>query len=191
MHNKEPVLPFNAKAHTRTIVIVVLSLTLLVLITVPLLTAYGEPTRRIWCCTEDGEEKEEFDLDLPVFFKGTGFNFGETYPIYIVNDVNWDAYEDQPFPARVTNDRTEVTANGLGAIEMVKIWNSANYGYYDIVVDFDRNGRFHRDIDVLDDDHVCGGGIFVVPEFEFGALLGLTACFAAFVLLKIRTKKLN
>ena len=75
------------------------------------------------------------------------------------------------------------------------VWSRASPGFYDIVVDANGNGYFDSG-EAKDTADITPGGtgvFFVVPEYLFGSLVALTACFAAFVAYKRRdsTSKLK
>jgi hypothetical protein len=68
------------------------------------------------------------------------------------------------------------------------MWNTALPSKYEICIDVNNNGMYNPEKDAVWDNQVeVTAGFFVVPEYSLGALLSLTACFAAF-LIKKRTK---
>jgi hypothetical protein len=67
------------------------------------------------------------------------------------------------------------------------VWNNAQPGKYDIIVDVNNNGKYDAATDALDDnDILVTAGFFVVPEYPFGGLLALAACFVGFAAFKKR-----
>jgi hypothetical protein len=81
-----------------------------------------------------------------------------------------------------------------GAFDHVVLWVNPEPGLYDIIADTNSNGHYDVSINALDSkdslDVTPGGtsGFFVVPEYAFGGLASLAACFIGFVIFKKRSQ---
>jgi len=154
----------------------------------PILEVNYTPSSTIESCDSFGTTKDTFDLDNNVYVKGsipnqlyldTQSRNARTYPIYVVEDSTWS--DDMPIPPRVPGTEISVTPDPSGNIDPTLVWNSPlTPGKYDIVVDVNNNGFYDVGIDALDDSDIeVSAGFFVIPEFWFGTILGLAACFSA------------
>lgn len=154
----------------------------------PILEIEYTPPSTIESCDSFGTTKDTFDLGNNVYVKGSisnqlslniqSMNTG-AYPIYVVEDSSWS--DDMPIPPRVPGTEISVTPDISGNIDPTLVWNSPlTPGKYDIVVDVNNNGFYDVGIDALDDSDIeVTAGFFVIPEFWFGTILGLAACFSA------------
>jgi hypothetical protein len=158
---------------------------------VPILLAMP-PTSAHDGVSVDVETCEQFDFTSPlkthymqgeqVIVRGKTENKSTTLDIYLVADIDW--VNGQTIPARVPGTLTTVTTDSNGLIQPIVIWASAQPGKYDIFVDTNNNGVYNPVKDALWDNQVTTEGFFVAPEYGFGALLALSACFAALVVIK-------
>ena len=128
-------------------------------------------------CDGVGIPKDAFWLNHYVYVKGSDFDEFESYDLYVVEDVTW--VDNMTIPTRVPGTPTSVASLGEGIILATSL-GQLDPGKYDILVDFNGNGKFDEGIDPLDDNDIeVTAGFFVVPEFWLGTILGLGGCFAA------------
>lgn len=129
-------------------------------------------------CDSSGARKDLFNLQETVYANGSGYSPSSTYSLYMVNDeVNWNDNMTIPNPI-VT---VQVTSDSNGRISPVAVWsNPLTPGAYDIIVDVNGNGKYDAGIDALDNNDIrVTAGLFVVPEYPLGAVLGFAGCLAA------------
>ena len=133
----------------------------------------------IGSCDITGLQKDAFNLDETVYVAGTGYEPNQTYNIYVVNDTSW--VDGMTIPARVQGTATSVSSDSSGNISPTAVWNeSLTPGEYDILVDFNGNGKYDAGVDVLYNNKIItASGYFLIPEYVFGTILGLAGCFAA------------
>ncbi len=130
-------------------------------------------------CDSTGTSKSSFDPGDDVYFAATGLSTSTTYPLYVVQDVSaWTI--DTTIPTRISDTATSVTTDSSGNIAPTDIYSNAKAGKYDVVVDVNSNGKYDSG-DLLVDNVVTSAGLFVLPEYTFGALIALGACFVAFI----------
>lgn len=164
----------------------------------PILEIDYTPPSTIESCDSFGTTKDTFDLGNNVYVKGSipnqlslniqSMNTG-AYPIYVVEDSSW--IDNMPIPPRVPGTEISVTPDISGNIDPTLVWNSPlTPGKYDIVVDVNNNGFYDVGIDALDDSDIeVTAGFFVIPEFWFGTILGLAACFSALAVFLLYKRK--
>ncbi len=139
------------------------------------------PTNPITFKTSDisGTAKSTYNMGENVYFTATALSASTTYPVYVVPDVaTWTFHT--ALPDRVSDAATSVTTDSSGNITPTSIYSNALPGKYDIVIDINSNGQFDEN-DLLINNVVTSAGVFVLPEYSFGALLAISACFIAFV----------
>ncbi|MCW3986469.1 MAG: hypothetical protein NWE91_08720 [Candidatus Bathyarchaeota archaeon] len=118
----------------------------------------------------EGNRKDVFDKDESVYVYGSNYAPYTTYPIYVVNDTTWTNGMD--IPDRVDGTAENVTTDGNGDIAYSNlegsgtppalIWESARSGEFDIVVDVNRDRKYNKSCDPLDDLDVNDAGFTVV-----------------------------
>ncbi|MCW4044837.1 MAG: DNRLRE domain-containing protein [Candidatus Bathyarchaeota archaeon] len=148
--------------------------------------------RSIESCDAEGNEKDIFQLTDDVWATGEGFEASTSYPIYVVSDAAWT--DGMHIPDSVSGTISTVYTEENGVImRQTPVWNHPlTPGKYDIVIDVNSNGVYDSGIDVLDDNDIqVTAGFFVIPEYAFGALISLAACFAAFAVFKSRLNLLH
>jgi hypothetical protein len=134
-------------------------------------------------CDQYGNSKDTFNLGEAVAVKGTGYDPLKTYNIYLVDDTEWT--EGMSIPSRVASTTNTITTQSDGTLGTPIIYSNPAPGTYDILIDVNGNGLYDSGIDTLLNNQVqVTAGIFVVPEYAYGALLALIACFAAFIIIK-------
>jgi hypothetical protein len=144
-------------------------------------------------CDSLGVTQNTFHPSEEVYVVGNGYAPSTiaviTYPIYVVEDVTW--VDDMSIPDRVSGTVTTVSSDSLGNVIPTLVWNSPLIpGKYDIVVDVNYNGFYDVGIDALDDSDIeVTAGFFVIPEFYFGPILGLAACFSALAVFLVYKRK--
>ncbi|MCW4030555.1 MAG: hypothetical protein NWE92_13030 [Candidatus Bathyarchaeota archaeon] len=137
----------------------------------------------IQSCDQFGNLKDTFNLGEPVAVKGTGYDPLKTYNVYLVDDTEWT--EGMSIPSRVTSTTNTITTQSDGTLGTPVIYSNPAPGKYDIIIDVNANGLYDSGIDTLLNNQVeVTAGIFVLPEYAYGALLALIACFAAFIIIK-------
>ncbi len=142
---------------------------------------FNPPTTPLTCKTTDatGTAQSTYNSGETVYFTATGLSASQTYPIYVVQDVaSWTARV--PLPTRVSGTATSITTDGSGNFAPTSIYPNAAPGKYDVIVDVDSDGIYDEG-DLLINNLVTTGGVFVVPEYSVGALFAVVACFAAFI----------
>ena len=142
-------------------------------------------------CNSTGAVKNAFDLDEEVWVIGYGFEPLVLVDVYVVSDVlTWS--DGMNISALTIMDvNTDVLTDADGNITATPVWTSGLVpGKYDIVVDVDQDGIYDEGTDALDDMDVKEtAGLFVIPEFWLGTILGLVACFAAFGVFYVSKRK--
>ncbi len=149
---------------------------------------------QVMSCDSSGAVKSHFERVEPIYIKGSGFNASTTYNVYFVNDFDWPVPYHASFPSRIAGTSGTITTNSEGGFGPDVVWNSAKFGYYDVIIDVNGNGIYDRLIDVVCSGIICADRVvllstdlFIVPEYAFGALLAFLACFTAFVLVKCKS----
>jgi hypothetical protein len=141
-------------------------------------------------CDANGVEKNRFHTNEVIYVKGDGFPCPPDGPfifdIYIVKDVNWS--DGMAIPKRVLGTETQVLS--VGDLVVTPVWSSPLApGSYDIVIDLGRDGIYDAGYDHLDDNNInVTAGLFVIPEYWLGTILGLAGCFAALGAYRIRRR---
>jgi hypothetical protein len=147
-----------------------------------------KPPATIESCDSIGARKDIFGLNEIVYANGSGYLPSTTYDLYIVDDVGtWT--NGMPIPTPVVT--TKVTSDSSGKIHPTIAWNpKLTPGKYDIIVDVDGDGQYTANRDALDNNDVeVTAGFFVIPEYPFGAILGLAGFFAAFMAFRTSKKR--
>jgi hypothetical protein len=133
------------------------------------------------------ERRDTFAVGENVFAMGGGYPFPQEVRLHVTHDQNWASGQKivpiWTYPLNVQFDGSIFV--GLGVVPV---------GYYDIVVDVNRDGDYDADVDALDDGDVNGAGFrvesgwfvggFVVPVDKL-ALLAPYIGFASTVLVAI------
>ena len=146
---------------------------------------HANVTASIQSCNSNGGETLYFSTGDPVYAKGTNFDSG-TYNIYIV--AQNEVCDGMPLSGSAIVSTT-VSVGSSGTFTEV-VWPSATHGSYYIIVDYNPADGPVKGDGMYNAGDLLGGfvngtsGVFVAPEYEFGALLALAACFAAFIVVK-------
>jgi len=138
-------------------------------------------------CDSSATPQNTFNPSDSIFVSGNGYDLTSTYNVYVVaHQQTWT--DGMQFSARIGGTAASVISDGSGNIVpdlRSPVWASAMPGKYDIAIDVNGNGKYDAGIDALDNnDVVNNAGFFVVPEYLFGGLAALGACFAALALVK-------
>ena len=147
-----------------------------------------KPPATIESCDSTGTKKDNFIPIEIVYANGSGYSPSTTYDLYLVNDVEtWT--DGMPIPPHVV--KITVTSDSLGKVLPTIVWNpNLTPGKYDIVVDVDGDGVYDANCDALDSGDVqITAGLFVIPEYPFGAILGLAGLFSAFLAFRASKKR--
>ncbi len=139
------------------------------------------PPAKIDSCAANGETQYFFATGQTVWLRGEGFNASTTYDVYVVVYGSCPIGELLP-PSRVPGTTNQVTTDASGEF-LVYVWHTAQHGTYDIIIDIEGDG-VHTVADPMVVSTVGTAGIFVTPEYEYGALLAVAACFAAFAIIE-------
>jgi hypothetical protein len=95
-----------------------------------------------------------------IFVFGSTGSIGTTLPIFVVYDTSWD--NGKEIPDRVPGTEQTVVTDDSGKIYPPQIvWDNADKGKYDIIVDVNGNGKYDEDMDALDDNDVKAAGFVV------------------------------
>ena len=137
-----------------------------------------------------GVELNSYSPVDTVYASGSGYS-GSSVNVYVVlHQSSWTTGDV------LTDVRGAPTSVSLtdGAFNHVVLWVNPEPGLYDIIADTNSNGHYDVSINALDSkdslDVTPGGtsGFFVVPEYAFGGLASLAACFIGFVIFKKRSQ---
>lgn len=84
-----------------------------------------------------------------------------------------------------------VSSDAFGNVSTTVLWNAPlKPGRYDIVVDVNGDGYYNASIDALDESYIqVKSGVFVVPEYWLGTILGLVGCFVALGVFRVAKRK--
>jgi hypothetical protein len=143
----------------------------------------------IGSCDGTGVQKDVFNSDETAYVTGTGYEPNQTYNIYVVNDTAW--VDGMTIPARIQGTATSVSSNSSGNINPTAVWSTPlTPGKYDILVDFNGNGKYDAGVDALFISQItAASGYFFIPEYVFGTILGLAGCFAALGVFRMYKRK--
>ncbi len=145
----------------------------------------------IQSCDSKGTITNIFDITGEVWVKGNGFSSSFLVDIYVVEDViNWLDKIDISSLA-ITSVNTDVPADTHGDLIPTPVWTSnLKLGKYDLIVDANQNGIYDEGIDAIDNNNIkITGGIFVIPEYWLGTIMGLLAMFASFAVFYIQKRR--
>jgi len=132
-------------------------------------------------CNIDGDTTDTFELTDDVYVKGNWFRSNWKYNISVVEDVTW--FNGMEIPSAVPYTINEIVTDEYGEVWPTEAWlTPLTPGKYDIIVDVGGDGYFNAGIDTIDDVDISTAGFLVVPEYMFGGLLAVAACFAAFAI---------
>jgi len=133
----------------------------------------------IGSCDGSGVQKNVFKSDETVFVTGRGYGASRTYNVYIVNETTW--VDGMTISGRVQGTATSLSSDSSGNINPTAVWSKPlTQGNYDILVDFNGNGKYDAGVDALYSSKIMvAPGYSFIPEYVFGTILGLAGCFAA------------
>lgn len=120
---------------------------------------------------------------------GRGYGANRTYNVYVVNETTW--VDGMTIPGRVQGTATSVSSDSSGNIKPIVVWSKPlTSGNYDILVDFNGNGKYDAGVDALYSSKIMvTSGYSFIPEYVFGTILGLAGCFAALGAFRIYKRK--
>jgi hypothetical protein len=129
----------------------------------------------ITSCSIEGNETNIFYANDTVYVESVSNITPITAPvdIYIINDVNTYWIEGMVLVDVSTGKRT-IATNSSGYLEISKIWSPILIpGYYDIVVDANRDGMYNTSIDFIDNSTATGFEVLAIPaptlDFSVGS----------------------
>jgi hypothetical protein len=143
----------------------------------------------IGSCDITGVQKDVFNSDETVFVTGTGYQPNQTYNIYVLNETAW--VNSMTIPARIQGTATSLSSDSSGNIKPTALWSKPlTPGKYDILVDFNGNGKYDAGVDALYISQItAASGYLFIPEYVFGTILGLAGCFAALGVFRMYKRK--
>ena len=128
-----------------------------------------------------GKKKDTFLVGDKVYAYGSCYEKNKNYDLYIVEDRIWN--DEMAIPPFIVKATVSTDANGKIFPHPTRIWDSAEIGKYDIIVDVDGNGKYNTCTDPLDNMDVNNAGFEVIPEFAtiaipVAAIIGLLFLFS-------------
>lgn len=122
---------------------------------------------QIEACDSAGNVVNTFDINDPVYVRGSGLEPNDVYEIYIVKDYSaWTPDTTHITDLDVVEGPITVDVDDEGNIAPALIWGSATPGHYDIFADSQTEGEieFYDEYDAIDNVGVNGTGFVVIPE---------------------------
>jgi hypothetical protein len=170
--------------------------------------AYAEGTTiSFWDYYNDISRETYFVYDT-IYIKGSGYTPLTNYSIFLVYDILLE--NGMIIPTPVNETLTMVETNGDGEIPVTEIWNQLNItvnpylpvGDYHIIIDFDDDGLYNEETDLVDEmTRGYGQGLtqkpdekvptFSTPEFPGGTIVALAAFALALLIYRARAQSLN
>jgi len=132
-----------------------------------------------------GTVQNKFTPVETVYAYGSGFTASQSVKIYIV--IHQDTWAAEDPLSDVRGSATNAVADGGGVLATTSLWANPTPGLYDVIVDANNDGKYQLTEAIDYADVIPGdgtGGFLVVPEYLFGGLAALGACFAAFAFIK-------
>jgi len=108
-----------------------------------------------------------------IYAEGAGFPNNTRVNIYIVE--NKDSWQNRDLLAEKSGITETVTTDENGTLNNTKIWDESiikDVGLYDIVVDVNRNGRYDKGVDAVDNLTTQG---FEIPESNWTIMVYMAA----------------
>jgi hypothetical protein len=143
-------------------------------------TVTFEMQTSIESCDSTGTKKDTFGVTKRVYATGSGYSPDTTYNIYIVEDViTWT--DGMTIPTRVPGTIETVTTDNDGNIPVTILSNEPlALGKYDILVDFEGNGKYDQNMDALDScDVELTAGFHVIPDVPLGTAIAIVSMIVA------------
>lgn len=132
-------------------------------------------------CNTNGAAQSTFNQGSNICFTATGLNPSTSYSVQVVPYQSaWTT--GMAIPTAVSG--SVITTNSAGNIAITSIYTSAAPGQYDIIVKptSETDGTYDsQDLLITNVVATPGSGLFVLPEYAFGALGALGACFAVLI----------
>jgi hypothetical protein len=177
---------------------VTILITILTLQLIPLIYA-SDITTNINFTDSYGYEEDFYCVYGTIYLKGEGFEPDTTYSVVLVKEMTLVEGMDMPEP--IADTTTTVTSDSEGIISVTVIWdqwdNAETYylpvGQYQIIIDFNDDGTYNEEIDLVDSMTIrYGAGFsrpreepqFITPEFPGGTILAIFAFLAAVLLMR-------
>ena len=134
---------------------------------------------------DGGNRKDIFVEGDSVYASGDGYEENKKYDLYIVDDRTWkDGMAIPPFIVKMT-----VATDVNGRISPTLIWDSAEIGKYDIIVDANGNEKYDKCEDAIDDMDVNDAGFEAIPEFTTIAIPAAAALVMIFLMSRRKRKE--
>jgi hypothetical protein len=143
-----------------------------------------QPPASMYASDSAGLDKEVFNPNDAIY--ATVSASGQTVSFYTtMHKPAWTSGD----PLIDLSGGKETTWLNSAGTQTVQVWASnLNPGYYDLVMDSNNNGKYDQG-DLVGQGHVTG--LMVVPEYLFGGLAALCACFVCFAFFKKRSSLPN
>ncbi len=130
--------------------------------------AGGVMGKTVVSTTSDGSDEESFVRGEKVYVKGYNFDESTVMDVYIFPNRQWFIHD--PIPTDYKGNIT-VTSNSSGDFGPDEIWTADEVGYYDILVDVNRNGEYDGK-DKIRSKSPQVWAFEVVPEADTIVLMG-------------------
>ena len=118
-------------------------------------------------CDSDGVEKDVFYTSETIYAKCINLPPDKEVDIYIVNNTDWQ--DGKPIGSY---QNVVTAATDSEGVVFVAVWSNPEAGYYDIVVDVNRDGYYNASMDAVDDVSALPGvtAIVISTQIEINSL---------------------
>lgn len=125
--------------------------------------SFTTPVIEVFSCDAKGVEKDVFNVSETIYAKVS--NYHGVVDVYIVDNATWHD------GMKIESYRNKTTAS-IDGEAIVAIWSNPEKGYYDVVVDVDRDGYYNSSIDAVDEVSALPGvkAIIVSTQIEINSL---------------------
>lgn len=132
-----------------------------------------------YTCNVAGVAQSTFNSGVTVYLTALGLSNSHSYTVEVVPyQSTWTVGMSIPTPVSTST----IASDSGGVIYQSAIYSNAAPGQYDIIVKATNDGTYDSgDLLITNTVSNPGAGLFVLPEYEIGALGALAACFAVFL----------